>query len=183
MHLCLSSSWCTANLMMTRIKVRLKMSVKTEVMTMMMLLGVAAEARTETTAWERYCRRGDCFPEGERQSIDQAIEHTSATCSQVTEQSSKTQQQSCGGKFASKHRPGECLENPQTSLSLASFKSRLVLPLWFWITQVYLEKRPLNGCSIGRNILPYNFDTWELRAPPTHDAHTDTNPTQYWRHS
>ena len=50
MHLCLSSSWCTVNLMMTRIKVRLKMSVKTEVMTMMMLLGVAAEARTETTA-------------------------------------------------------------------------------------------------------------------------------------
>jgi len=49
-HLCLSSSWCTVNLMMTRIKVRLKMSVKTEVMTMMMLLGVAAEARTETTA-------------------------------------------------------------------------------------------------------------------------------------
>ena len=29
----------------------------------------------------------------------------------------------------------------------ASFKSRLVLPFWYWLTQVVLEKRPLNGCS------------------------------------
>jgi len=31
--------------------------------------------------------------------------------------------------------------------SLASFKSRVVLPFWFWLTQVVLEKRPLNRCS------------------------------------
>jgi len=31
--------------------------------------------------------------------------------------------------------------------SLASFKSRLVLPFWYRLTQVVLEKRPLNGCS------------------------------------
>jgi len=31
--------------------------------------------------------------------------------------------------------------------SLASFKSRLVLPFWYWLTQVVMEKRPLNGCS------------------------------------
>ena len=31
--------------------------------------------------------------------------------------------------------------------SPASFKSRLVLPFWCWLTQVVLEKRPLNGCS------------------------------------
>ena len=31
--------------------------------------------------------------------------------------------------------------------SLASFKSRLVLPFWYQLTQVVLEKRPLNGCS------------------------------------
>ena len=31
--------------------------------------------------------------------------------------------------------------------SLASFKSRLVLPFWYWLTQAVLEKRPLNGCS------------------------------------
>ena len=31
--------------------------------------------------------------------------------------------------------------------SLASFKSRLVLPFWYRLTQVVLGKRPLNGCS------------------------------------
>ena len=31
--------------------------------------------------------------------------------------------------------------------SLASFKSRLLLPFLYWLTQVALEKRPLNGCS------------------------------------
>jgi len=31
-------------------------------------------------------------------------------------------------------------------LSLASVKSRLVLPFWYWPTQVVLEKGPLNGC-------------------------------------
>ena len=33
------------------------------------------------------------------------------------------------------------------SLFLASVKSRLVLPFWYRLTQVVLEKRPLNGCS------------------------------------
>ena len=32
------------------------------------------------------------------------------------------------------------------SLSLAPVKSRSVLPFWYWLTQVILEKRPLNGC-------------------------------------
>ena len=32
--------------------------------------------------------------------------------------------------------------------SLASFKSRLVLPFWYQFTQVVLEKRLLNGCSV-----------------------------------
>ena len=34
------------------------------------------------------------------------------------------------------------------SLSLASVKSRLVLPFWYRLTQVVLEKRPLNGCRV-----------------------------------
>ena len=34
------------------------------------------------------------------------------------------------------------------SLSLALVKSRLVLPFCYRLTQVVLEKRPLNGCSI-----------------------------------
>ena len=38
--------------------------------------------------------------------------------------------------------------HPQTLSPLASFKSRLVFPFWFWLTQVVLEKRPLNGCSV-----------------------------------
>ena len=36
---------------------------------------------------------------------------------------------------------------PKTPKSLASFKSRLVLPFWYRLTQVVLEKTPLNRCS------------------------------------
>ena len=32
------------------------------------------------------------------------------------------------------------------SLSLASVKSRLVLPFWYWLTWVVPDKGPLNGC-------------------------------------
>jgi len=32
------------------------------------------------------------------------------------------------------------------SLSLASVKSRLVLPFWYWLTRVVLDKGPLNVC-------------------------------------
>ena len=38
--------------------------------------------------------------------------------------------------------------HPKTPSSLASFKSGLVLPFWCRLTQVVLEKRPLNGCSV-----------------------------------
>jgi len=34
------------------------------------------------------------------------------------------------------------------SLSLAPVKSRLVLPFFYRLTQVVLEKRPLNGCCV-----------------------------------
>jgi len=36
-----------------------------------------------------------------------------------------------------------CHSHPQTPSSVASFKSRLVLPFSYWVTQVVLEKRPL----------------------------------------
>ena len=36
---------------------------------------------------------------------------------------------------------------PKTPSSLASFKSRLVLPFWYLLTPVVLENRPLNGCN------------------------------------
>jgi len=32
--------------------------------------------------------------------------------------------------------------------TLAPVKSRLVLPFWYQLTWVVLEKRPLNGCSV-----------------------------------
>jgi len=32
------------------------------------------------------------------------------------------------------------------SLSLAAVKSRLVLPFWYRLTQIVLERRPINGC-------------------------------------
>ena len=35
---------------------------------------------------------------------------------------------------------------PLHSLSLASVKSRLVLPFWYPLTRVVPEKGPLNGC-------------------------------------
>ena len=39
--------------------------------------------------------------------------------------------------------------HPQTPSALASFKSRLVLPFWYRLTQVVTEKRPVNGSSSG----------------------------------
>ena len=36
----------------------------------------------------------------------------------------------------------------QTLSSLASFKYRLVLHFWYRLTQVVLEKKLLNGCSV-----------------------------------
>ena len=38
-------------------------------------------------------------------------------------------------------------------LSLASVKSRLVLPFWYWLTWVVPEKGPLNGCVCVYNVL------------------------------
>jgi len=37
---------------------------------------------------------------------------------------------------------------PITSSSLASFKSRLVLSFWYRLTQVVLERRPLNVYNV-----------------------------------
>jgi len=49
------------------------------------------------------------------------------------------------------------------SLSLASVKSRLVLPFWYRLTRVVPDKGPLNGCVVVsrsielRNILAYMY--------------------------
>jgi len=38
--------------------------------------------------------------------------------------------------------------HPQNSSSVASFKSRLVLPFWYRLKLVVLEKRQLNSSSV-----------------------------------
>ena len=43
--------------------------------------------------------------------------------------------------------------HPKTQSSLASFKSRLLLPFWYRLTQFVLETRPLNGCSSSSVVL------------------------------
>jgi len=49
--------------------------------------------------------------------------------------------------------------HPRTPSSLASFKSKLVLPFWYRLTQVVLEKRLLNGCCccITVEVVMQNF--------------------------
>ena len=40
------------------------------------------------------------------------------------------------------------------SLSLASVKSRLILPFWHWLTQLVPEKGPLNVClPVKKNLI------------------------------
>jgi len=46
---------------------------------------------------------------------------------------------------------------PRTPSSLASFTSRLVLPFWYQLTQVVMEKRPINGRSVVVFITPPPF--------------------------
>jgi len=62
--------------------------------------------------------------------------------------------------------------HPKTPLSLASFKSRLVLPFWYRLTQVVLEKRPLNRCSsssvwCNQNLSNRAFDALVVPASST----------------
>ena len=38
--------------------------------------------------------------------------------------------------------------HPKTPSSVASFKSRLLFPLWYWLSWVILDKGPLNGCNV-----------------------------------
>jgi len=60
----------------------------------------------------------------------------------------------------------------QTPSSFASFKSRLVLPFWYRLTRVVLEKRPLNACRsvvvvciipVDCFIFPFYFSLGQLQ--------------------
>jgi len=46
--------------------------------------------------------------------------------------------------------------HPKTPSSLASFKSRVVLLIWYRLTQVVLERSPLNGC--GSSVVYVSLD-------------------------
>jgi len=50
--------------------------------------------------------------------------------------------------------------HPKTPSFLASFKSRLVLHFWYRLTQVVLEKRPLNGCSSSSSSYLLALSIW-----------------------
>ena len=69
----------------------------------------------------------------------------------------------CVGVVICLERGADCLHmvqlmplHPKTLSSLTSFKSWLVLPFWYWLTQVVLEKWPLNWCSSSSSS---NFQT------------------------
>jgi len=46
------------------------------------------------------------------------------------------------------------------SLSLATVKSRLVLPFWYWLTQVVPDKGPLNGCVCAAKCICADTNQW-----------------------
>ena len=56
--------------------------------------------------------------------------------------------------------------HPKTPSYLASFKSRLVLTFWYWLTKVVLEKRLLNGCSSSSVVRDVTTETGEHQKSP-----------------
>jgi len=65
------------------------------------------------------------------------------------------------------YSPANTTAIPKPPPSLASFKSRLVLPFWFQLTQIVLEKRLLNRCSSSswlglQGLLEACVDNWVI---------------------
>ena len=62
--------------------------------------------------------------------------------------------------------------HPKTPSSLASFRSRLVLPFQYRLSQVVLEKTPLNVCSSSSfsSVQLINFSTVTKREPSVSKA-------------
>jgi len=72
--------------------------------------------------------------------------------------------------------------HPQNSSSVASFKSRLVLPFWYRLKLVVLEKRQLNSSSVvviadARMTLPAS----KTAAQPVKTLHKTTLPHPVFR--
>ena len=53
----------------------------------------------------------------------------------------------------------------QTPSSLASFKSQLVLPFRYWLTQVVVEKRQLNGCYSSSKKVKFSHTRYRALGP------------------
>ena len=67
------------------------------------------------------------------------------------------------------------------SLSLAPVKSRLVLPIWYQLTQVVLEKRPLNDCSSCATHT-YSSQSDHVMAKASHKHLTNYSTYRAWFH-
>ena len=65
------------------------------------------------------------------------------------------------------------------SLSLASVKSRLVLPFWYRPTRVVLEKGPLNGCVCVFLFVYCTMQKDSALTPSIHDALNDVTGTSF----
>ena len=77
------------------------------------------------------------------------------------------------------------------SLSLASVKSRLVLPFWYRLTQVVLDKGPLNGCvcvcvctvatrqhcAVHNSAVPIHSNMWLLMCRWTNEVQVGQSNT------
>ena len=62
------------------------------------------------------------------------------------------------------HDPTDATVSPNPIISclinFASLKSRLVLRFWYQLTQIVLEKMPLNGCSSSSSSLLYHSNEY-----------------------
>jgi len=66
------------------------------------------------------------------------------------------------------------------SLSLASVKSRLVLPLWYWLTWVVPDKGPLNVCSSSSSSSIKDIYTAQDHRPPMSEWLYHWHQYCYW---
>ena len=81
-------------------------------------------------------------------------------------------------------RGADCLHMVQLMPSLAPFKSRQVLPFWYRLFQIVLEKRPLNGCSRSSSSRStYSWVCVWCDCTQSGASHGDTDWQRVWRYS
>ena len=67
------------------------------------------------------------------------------------------------------------------SLPLGPVKSRLVLPFWYRLTRVVLEKRPLNGCSTYKMAAKINGHRCGTKSRHCHRVYNGRCADVFWR--